>query len=202
MAVAPGGHAAPQRSPIIAGPVLPHFPDNAPRWTKRFGFYERAHHEDGASITRAFTHNVLFRSDLLGDDPHPFPERYASMGCEDAWLFRRLHGAGHEIRWAAGAIVREWLSPERLRPRWLVRRAFRVGNTTSRVECELHPGLSRRLELLGRAGLWSGRALLRLPLALVAGRAGWIHCRRAGAYSAGLVAGVFGHRHEAYRHDD
>jgi glycosyltransferase involved in cell wall biosynthesis len=188
-------------APIVAGPVMPCLPEDAPAWSRRFGFYERPNHEDGAAITRAFTHNVLYRVSLLGEDPEPFPERYALMGCEDAWLFRRLHASGHEIRWARGAVVREWLPPERLRPRWLVGRAFRVGATTAQVERDLHPGLARRLGLLARAAWWKWRAALRLPLALVAGKAGWIHCCRAAAYSAGLLAGSCGHRHEAYRRE-
>jgi hypothetical protein len=68
-----------------------------------------------------------------------FDESMALNGGDDEEFFTRVFTAGFQIVWADNAIVRESIPASRSTVRWLVRRSFRVGTSSSWVQLKHHP---------------------------------------------------------------
>jgi succinoglycan biosynthesis protein ExoM len=58
-----------------------------------------------------------------------FEPRLGRIGADDNLFFRRFDEAGGRIVWCDEATVHETVLPERLSRRWLLRRAFRGGQS-------------------------------------------------------------------------
>ena len=145
-----------------------------------------------------FTNNALVRWPLLRDlGPNPFDEQLALTGGEDSDLFRRFANHGHDLRWAANAVVREWVPESRASMRWLVQRQYRYGNAAA--------FLDRRQSLRK----WAWRlvlairnvvvAALWLPFASVRGQGAMTTTLQRLALGSGYLSGSLGHRYEEYR---
>jgi succinoglycan biosynthesis protein ExoM len=90
-------------------------------------------------------------------------------GSEDTLFFTRLHRNGRRIVWCKEALVTERIPPERLTPRFMLRRKFRDGQITSSTCLLLDPPDYRQLAgWLGiglvQIALGAGIGLLSLPL--------------------------------------
>lgn len=184
---------------VVAGPVLPRFEAPAPRWMMRGRFHERARHATGAALPYADTCNVLVRASLFRAIPAPFAPSLALSGGEDTHFFLRVARAGHRIVWADDAVAWEWVPPSRVRLAWLLRRAFRCGNSWAVLERELDPGLRIRARRVLRGGGRIARGALLLPVALVRGRHAVVDALRGICFGAGSLAGVAGYRYDEYR---
>lgn len=182
---------------VVTGPVIPALADGTPEWVAEGGFFARRRHPDGATLDRAYTHNVLLSTAVLAEIETPFDPALALTGGEDTCLFRKLARDGVRIRWADAAVVTEDVPLERASSGWLVRRMYRVGTATSAIERRLF-GLRATPGLLARGAAWIVLGALRLVVALLGGTAAGVRAQRALSYGAGLVAGVFGARFEEY----
>jgi succinoglycan biosynthesis protein ExoM len=120
----------------VTGPVVYDHEVPPPPWALLGGFYTEPRFPEGASVPIA-------------------------VGGSDIVLTRALTDAGETIVWAVGALVRETLPATRCRPRWLVRRAVRFGNSYALMQ------LTREHHLLGRCRV---RAVLALTGLLRVGR--------------------------------
>lgn len=101
-----------------------------------------------------------FRTDLGYRANRPLPN-------EETELFRRLQAAGHEVWYIPQAVVVHHVAPGRLRPSWLVRRAFWQGVADRRTQT-LHedrhiPGRAHALLLGLRWIAAAGVGLVREP---------------------------------------
>lgn len=106
--------------------------------------------------------------------------------------------------WCDDAVVIDKVPGDRLTRDWVVRRAFRSGNTWMRTSLELAPTPARRLttrvrlSALGLARVFVGS--LRVTLGIASGR---LTHRAKGvrtvARGAGLLAGTFGAVYAEYR---
>jgi glycosyltransferase involved in cell wall biosynthesis len=184
---------------VVGGPVVPYFPQSVPDWVLRGCFFRRRRHPTGTRLSHAFTNNVLFRKGILDEMGLRFDGRWALAGCEDRHFFQRIGMSGYKIVWADEAIVTEWVPAERATARWLIRRHYRVGNSTSLIESDLQSRWTIRLLLAckGLAWLVIGSGLLATSSFL--GKRGLVRALRACAYGAGLLTGLLGIRFEEYR---
>ena len=86
------------------------------------------------------TANAAFRSELLracgGFDPRLGPRRRQPMVNDDVFLLRRFVAAGGRVRYVPAATVVHDLPAERLRRRWLLRRAWAQGRSDWLLEAE------------------------------------------------------------------
>jgi glycosyltransferase involved in cell wall biosynthesis len=186
---------------VVAGPVVPFFPDPVEPWIESGGFFQPRRFEDGAAIPHAFTGNVLIRASLL-EDPRlrpAFADRYALVGGEDRQFFERVRHAGYRQHWAARAVATEWVPSSRTNARWLIRRQFRVGNALAFIEGETLSGAGSRLRRFARALVELLRATASLPKARLGGPVAWLRGRQRMAASLGMFWGLLGRASEEYR---
>lgn len=184
---------------LVAGPVLPRFEEPAPAWILKGRFFDLPRYATGERIQHAGTGNVLIRAQLMREMDEPFDPRMALLGGEDTLFFLRLAAAGRRMVWADEAVIHEWIPASRTRAEWLVRRAFRKGNTWSLCERELHPSPATGLARVAKGLVRMGQGALLLPLGLVRGRHAVVEAARTAAVGAGNVVGVFGLRYQEYR---
>lgn len=184
---------------VVAGPVPPRFEAAAPRWVLRGRFHEPERRPTGTPLPYADTGNVLVRASLFRDFPAPFAASLALAGGEDTHFFLRVARAGHTIVWADAAVAWEWIPPSRVRLGWLLRRAFRRGNTWALLERELEPGVRIRARRVLRGGGRIVRGALLLPIGVIRGRHAVVNALRGICFGAGSLAGVAGYRYDEYR---
>jgi succinoglycan biosynthesis protein ExoM len=170
------------------GPVLPLLETWCTPWLD-LSFFEHARFVTGTRITDRGAHsgNAFVRRSLFRDSR--FDPAFGRSGGEDTALFRRLSARGARFAWCDEAIAHEYVSVQRHRAGWLLRRAFRGGCVHAQIEHELGRVPSRSaavtqsvagacaLALASGAALLGGRARsLRLLLraAVQAGK-GWGH---------------------------
>lgn len=149
---------------IVMAPVLPGYGPEIPAWLREGGFFERPRHTTGTTITDkdARSGNALIRASLLKAIQGPFDPDFGRSGGEDSVIFRQLYRSGAQFVWCDEAIVTEPVAPDRARPGWLLRRAYRFGQTT--IQVELYRQTLPRQLLIG--GYLGARALLQCAIAL------------------------------------
>lgn len=186
----------------VWGRVVPRLPEDAPRWVARGGFFDRGAYPTGTRMTVADTANTLVSADLLRQMEGPFDPAFGISGGGDSHFFRRVVDAGGTIVWAQDAVVFETVPPERANARWILRRAFRIGNhsvcverAVSRAPRWLPPRLAKAT---GRIAL----GVVMLPAAPLRGRALAVAALRNIAIGLGAYSGILGYRYIAYRQVD
>ena len=93
------------------------------------------------------------------------------------------------------------VEPERLRPRWLLRRAFRKGNTWSLCEAQIWPSATRRMARAAKGAARIAQGVAMLPLALIRGRHAAVQALTIAAGGAGNLVGLVGFRYQEYRRE-
>jgi GT2 family glycosyltransferase len=189
---------------IVVGPVLPVFETPPPGWLLRGRFvgvprFDRARRPTGTPITYMSTANVLFTRRILASVAGPFNPRFALTGGSDTFLTMQLAQRGARPIWCDEALVHEVVPASRVSARWIIRRAYRVGNTISLCERELHPTARRLAERALRGGACITIGVAGLVPAALGGRATMVRMLTYAARGAGILAGIFGHRFEEYR---
>ena len=145
------------------------------------------------------TSNILFRAGVFRELPEPwFDSAYALLGGEDRDFLIGLEMAGRRFAWAREAVVREVYPASRCTLRWMVKRAYRGGNTDMLINLKRRPpGFSFAREsakILGATGV----SLANLTLF------GWKAERRVAgmlllARVSGKLSGLLGIRYQEYR---
>ncbi|OLP59024.1 hypothetical protein BJF93_03590 [Xaviernesmea oryzae] len=145
------------------------------------------------------TNNVLFRADLFREMPEPwFDPQYALMGCEDKDLFLGLRLKGKRFAWASEAVIREEMPASRSTVKWMLQRAYRIGNTDTIVNLKHRPP---EFTVVSEATKMSGAMALALFNMTVMGwsAANRFKGARLAARVFGKVVALTGRRHEEYR---
>lgn len=119
----------------VFGPVKPIYGPSCPQWLIDGGFFEKGHLSTGTRVTtgQARTSNVLLRSDLFTDRTEPFNPAFGLTGGEDSFLFEGLLLDGFRLYWCDDGIVSEHVPANRATCQWLLKRAFRGGQTYGRL---------------------------------------------------------------------
>ncbi len=189
----------------IFGPVLPSYPDNAPPWIVQGGFFERRRLATGTAVgkTDVRSGNVLIRRGALLREPGPFDAAFGRTGGEDTLLFSRLLDKQARFVWNDEAVVYEPVEENRMNARWLLRRAYRGGQTFIRVTSLTAAGADKAVRLvvlLAKAVVQLGLALLLAAFSLPLGRAKAFQWLRVASAQCGKITGAFGLRHQEYKH--
>lgn len=186
-------------APVVTGPALPRFPDNAPVWAARSGIYDCHRYRTGEDRPWAFTHNVIVDVAVLEDPTLRFDEGMRFTGGSDTQLFRRIREAGHRIVWADEAVAWEWYPESRVTRRWAFARSYRIGVTDAHMELRRSGGIGGRVRLLWLASRYAVRGVLRGLLALAHPPTALARCGWDLARGLGLSGGAFGARYDEYR---
>lgn len=152
----------------VVGPVYPQLPAS----TAGLETYYRsvytidARVPTGSRLSHWSKCNGLFeREACFGATHPPFDPQLGLTGGEDSLFLRQLMRRGGKVIWCAEAVVRETIPPERLTPRYLLRRIFRGAQTRTFVYAAVRPAQP------GRAAFWMAvgcvQIVLYTPAALV-----------------------------------
>jgi hypothetical protein len=188
----------------VVGPVASRFTGELDPWIAGGGFFTRRRLATGAEVAVAATNNLLLDVRSIERRGLRFDLRLGLIGGEDTLFTKLLTSTGGRIVWCAEAMVHDIVPADRMTRTWVVRRAFRMGGSASRVEV-LTAGSFRRRTVartrqlaLGLSRLGAGAvrltlgALTRSPAKRAAGVR---NCARG----LGLITGAFGLEYREYR---
>lgn len=192
---------------VVSGPVLPYFPEPVPGWVLKGKFFEQdfehPRYETGQVLEVTATSNVLIRARIFREAGLTFDERLGLTGGEDIHFFVRVHRAGYKIVHADDALVYEWIPESRANARWILRRAYRLGNSHTLSEEYLGSTPKTRAVRAVKGGGRVVQGLLLLPPSLLVlalwGRWTFIQSLLYICRGAGMLAGLVGVRFEEYR---
>lgn len=183
---------------VVAGPVLPIFPAEAPDWAREGRLVTWKRHRTGDCIDEARTGNVLFRPELARRNLIRFDEDMALTGGEDKLFFEQLRLRGARMVWSAEALAHTPVPPQRIRAIWFIKRSYRVGTTDARI-ARLTMGRLRGSGLAAwRAASRSIYGVFTLPVYLLLGKGPIVYNVSRIAYGIGSMAGLMGRRYEQY----
>jgi succinoglycan biosynthesis protein ExoM len=185
---------------IVRGPVIPVFPDPAPHWIVKGGFFDRQRYNKTGQIIRCgATNNVLIKRQFLDLLEGPFDVRFGLTGGEDTHLFERLYRLGACMVWSNEAIVRENVAGSRTNLKWILLHAYNFGSKLALCDRALK---NPKNWLLPRAFKGIGRivqgSILLLP-SLLFSYASAIKSLTYIARGVGMIAGIFGCKVEEYK---
>jgi succinoglycan biosynthesis protein ExoM len=116
----------------VFGRVISNVHNKASDWIRKNYLFNRPCPETGTEATSTRTGNCIVKASLLKEVPGPFDPAYGLTGGSDSHLFYSLKQKGAKFVNCYEAWVSEFVPPERTRLSWLLRRAFRKGNTYTR----------------------------------------------------------------------
>lgn len=189
----------------VAGPVLSEYQVEPPAWLVAGGHLDRPRRPTGTRLDRCGAGNLLLTPrarQRLGADP--FDERFSLTGGEDSFLTQQLVRAGGALVWSDEAVAVEHVGPERCRPRWVFRRAFRTAGSSARARLLLAPSPQERARVRIRCVVGGGvkaaaGAVLLLLSPVLGSRWPWHRAVRLACVGAGLSSGALGHVAAEYR---
>lgn len=165
----------------VFGPVQAVYPDDAPAWAATADLHSTRPVTTRNGVDTGYTSNALVKRAVIGE--RRFDPALGRSGGEDTDFFTRLYVSGGRFAAAPDAVVREAVGEERLRLSWLLKRAFRSGQTHAR----------RYLKPEGRRVAQAGIALAKssVCLGLAALNIGNAPGRRRALVRGGLHFGAF-----------
>ncbi|MCB5364551.1 glycosyltransferase family 2 protein [Pusillimonas sp. CC-YST705] len=189
----------------VFGPVLPRYPETAPQWVVQGGFFERRRLPSGAPVGKEDVRsgNVLIRREALLAEAGPFDAAFGRTGGEDTLLFSRMLDRQASFVWNDEAVVFEPVEANRMNARWLLRRAYRGGQTYIRVVMLTRAGANRAgsiVYLLSRAVVQLGLAGVLAVLTFLWSPTQAFRWLRIAVAQCGKISGAIGFRHQEYRH--
>ncbi|HTW86148.1 MAG TPA: glycosyltransferase family A protein [Candidatus Sulfotelmatobacter sp.] len=177
----------------VIGPVPRLVPAGAPAWIRRGAFYDIPTFADGQLLDDGCTGNGVFWLASPAIDGLHFDTAFANAGGSDQFFFRQLLARGGRVAYAANAIAPEYVLPQRLCVTYILRRAFRRGNTLWYCDLRIHGTAGvialRLCKAAGRIGLG---LVTFVPRAIVRGKTGAVEAMVDVARGLGAFAGLFG----------
>ncbi len=193
---------------VVGGPVLPYFYEPVPEWVLKGKFFEqffeRPRYPTGRPIELTGAGNVLVRAEVFEKMGEIFDERIGLIGGEDTIFFSRVYQAGYRMFWADEALAYEWTPAARTNVKWLLKRAYRLGNSRSMLEKYGEDiGLRARLVRLTKGGgrIAQGLALtvVAVPLLPLTGRHVLVKALQHVCRGSGMLMGLAGVLYEEYK---
>ncbi|MGK5110436.1 glycosyltransferase [Geodermatophilus sp. CPCC 205506] len=179
---------------IVVGPVLAHYPAEAPGWLDRPVFHSVPGDWDAGWVSEAWTGNYAMATDSSCLHGLRFDEALGASGGEDQLFFRQARDGGGRIFYEPGAVAREPVPRDRLAVRYLLRREYRKGSTLGLLD-RSRPGWpsGRPGQRLLRAGYWFASGCLgALAGVVVRDRAAMVEGLMRTSRSLGMVSGLLG----------
>ncbi|TFV52997.1 glycosyltransferase family 2 protein [Blastococcus sp. TF02A_35] len=188
----------------VAGAVVSEVSGEVDAWARAGDFFRRRRLPTGTRIDVAATNNLLLDLSFVRGHGLLFDERFGLSGGSDTLFTRRLVADGGLLVWCDESVVTDRVPAERLTREWVLRRAFRSGNSSSRVDVVLARGRGARAAA-------RVRAVVRGSLRLAGGGARWVlgavlrdelHAARGlrtAARGSGMLAGAGGVVYQEYR---
>jgi glycosyltransferase involved in cell wall biosynthesis len=192
------------RPAAVVGPVVSVYEREPEPWIAAGRFFTgRRRLPTGTEIDVAATNNLLLDLRQVRAAGVRFDLRFGTSGGEDTLFTRQLHRCGGRMVWCDEAVVLDVVPGVRLTRRFIARRAFRYGNSWSRVSLALESGrvarAVRRVVLsaqgLSRVAAGSARVGSGVVLASMRHRAMGTRTLLRGL---GMVSGAWGYAYVEY----
>jgi len=198
------GTWAEHRSEAVVGPVVSEYVTEPDEWVKAGRFFERRRLATGTETDIAATNNLLLDLSFVNRERLRFDARFGLSGGSDTLFTRQLHSLGGRLIWCDEAVVVDVVPPDRVTRQWVLRRAFRSGNSWMRTSLALESSPLARLRV--RVAL-SARGLLRIAAGATMAALGVLLRRmslrarglRTAARGAGVLAGSVNSVYVEYR---
>jgi succinoglycan biosynthesis protein ExoM len=188
---------------LVAGPVISEYDAEPEDWVLAGRFFIRRRLATGTPLEVAATNNMLLDLDQIRRHGVTFDDRFGLLGGSDHLFTRSLAQRGALMVWCDEAITIDRVPVSRLTRTWVLRRAFRLGNSESLVTVALCRTRAQRLVARLRATLAGGARIgvggMRWGVGIVTGSL--VHRargQRAVHRGAGMVAGAYGHAYAEY----
>lgn len=180
------------RADVVLGPVQAEYSAGSPDWMQRGDFHSTRPVWVKDEIVTGYTCNTLFRRESVQN--LRFRPDLGRTGGEDTLFFTELHRRGGKIAYASQAIVTEPVPPQRSSFLWLMKRAFRSGQTHGLVLTERSAGksLTRARNIAMSLAKIAFCLAAALPAALRRERLAYWMLR--GTMHAGVLARLLGKR--------
>ncbi|HEY3438540.1 MAG TPA: glycosyltransferase family 2 protein [Actinotalea sp.] len=185
----------------VAGRVVSAFDGPVDPWIVAGRFFERLRHETGTVVPVVATNNLLLDVRSVQDWGLRFDEEFGLSGGSDTVFALEVVRRGGTFVWCDEAAVVDVVPPSRLTRRWVLRRAFRSGNSGSRAALHvLRSGRGPvRARMAARGTVRVAGGLARLAVGAVTRDVGrQAHGARTLARGGGMVLGAFGYVYSEY----
>jgi succinoglycan biosynthesis protein ExoM len=183
---------------VVCGPVVSRFSEPVPDWVVRGRFFERTRRPSGSLLKLFNTGNVLIGAQVLARFSPPFDERFSLVGGEDTHLARRVERAGFKMIWADTAVVYELVPKSRATTNWILRRAYRLGNSYSLSVVDLDRSPLPWLERLLKGTIRILVGMLIFPFAFLGGKSAVVRSLQMISRGAGTIGGLIGLKYLEY----
>lgn len=183
---------------VVSGPSLPRFAAGVEPWVVEGGFFTYPRYATGEAIPIAATNNALVAAHLFRGTAEPFDPAFGLSGMDDSHFFMRVRKEGAKLVWADEARVEEFIPASRARARWIVKRAFRIGNGYVFCVRALSPPHRWVIPRLAGALARIGYGTLVLPFAALRGRAPLVGALRTISNGVGSLVALAGKRYHEY----
>ncbi len=184
---------------LVAGPAIPEFDRQAPKWLKQSQLFNKRRLPTGESIHWASTCNCLIRTATLLRIPGPFDPRLATTGGSDRLLTLQLSRRGYKLIWCNEALVTDHIPIERTTVTWYLQRKYREGNTIAVCEALMPPDIRQSsFRLVAKALFSLARVMLWIPLEIRSDKVTKTRILGKLLTNVGILAGLMGHQYHEY----
>ncbi|WP_105036031.1 glycosyltransferase family 2 protein [Cryobacterium aureum] len=191
------------RPAAVVGPVLSQYDIEPDQWIRAGGFFERRRFTTGTPVSLAATNNLLLDLAQVRRLELRFDERFGLSGGSDSLFTRQLHQRGGQMIWCDEAIVIDIVPADRLTREWVLQRAFRMGNTWSRINLDDTENGKRVLVRMTLQARGAARVCGGIVRYLAGSLVGQVPLRarglRTAARGAGMLAGSVGLVYHEYK---
>ena len=171
---------------IVLGPVHAICTPESPAWARTGKFHSTFPVIRENGIATGYTGNVLIKRSVIG--ANRFDLELGRNGGEDTLFFYRLQKEGAVIVYAPDAHMRELIPTSRANLKWLMRRAYRSGQTHGRL-LAIEKQNATKILLISTAKL---AACFALSGAKCLSATGWRHAFLRGMLHAGVISTLIG----------
>jgi succinoglycan biosynthesis protein ExoM len=175
----------------VLGPVIPHYPADAPEWLIKSKMCERPSHKTGTILygSETRTGNVLMDMRMFENSTYRFDSKFGRTGGEDITFFSMMEKKGKVYVWCEEAPVYETVPPERWSKEFYIKRNLRIGSLSG-------TGIHRRDDFLksayafGKSAAWITVTTLFMPFSRLFGEHIYVRNITKLIYNIGLVSGL------------
>ena len=172
------------KADMVFAPVKPIYTKNTPNWILNGRFFERKRYQSGIVVKHGKTNNALLRSEIVKKNDYRFNPIFGLSGGEDTEFFHKLSLAGYKMIWCDSGVVYEKVGIERMSIGWLVKRAFRGGQTYARIFV--------RSWSFDRKLMWCLQKVFYLSMWCMCLPFAWLYGRHLGVFVLQKITGQIG----------
>lgn len=188
----------------VAGAVVSQFEHDPDDWVAAGRFFQRRRLATGTPISVAATNNIVFDVEQIAG--LRFDLRLGLIGGSDSLFTRLLARDGKVMVWCDEAVVVDRVPASRLTREWVLRRAYRLGNSAVGVSLLMARSMRERATM---RALGAGQGLIRIVGGLLRYLYGWIvrslaHRARGARTTSrgrGMLAAAVGITYAEYQRD-